>query len=250
MRGATAAVGLVGILMVAPLWAGERHSRSPGPMPEKVLTALMKGNERFAAGHPTHPHTERRRVQETGTRGQHPQAVVLTCSDSRVSPELLFDQGIGDLFTIRVAGNVANEDEAASVEYAAEHLAVPVCVVLGHTGCGAVSAVAHGEPLPRTFDHLLSPVRAAVAELHRTRPALHGEALVGEAIRANVWRAAADLLRGNAVLRERARRGKLVVVGALYDTRTGTVRWLGHHANERALLTGTVRAPHDSRTRR
>jgi carbonic anhydrase len=161
--------------------------------------------------------------------------VVLACSDSRVSPELLFDQGIGDLFSIRVAGNVANEDEAASVEYAADHLGVPVCVVLGHTGCGAVAAVTHGERLPHRFDHLLGPVRETVDKLHASRPSLRGPALDAEAVRANVWRATADLLHDEAI-RERVRKRKLVVLGAVYDTQTGKVHWLGHHPEEKRLV--------------
>lgn len=221
-------------LAMTPLGAAEMHHKPAAPGP--VLAELQAGNRRFVAGRAKHPHTEPGRVRETGAHGQHPRAVVLACADSRVSPELVFDQGIGDLFTIRVAGNVANEDEAASVEYAAEHLGTSVCVVLGHTGCGAVTAVAHGDALPKRFDHLLSPIRHSVNRLRKERPSLHGAALVDAAVRANVWEAAADLLQHNEALRARAQAGKLTVIGAVYDTRTGTVRWLGHHPDERTLL--------------
>jgi carbonic anhydrase len=220
---------------LSPLYAGEHHPAQTGSA-QSALTALADGNHRFTSGHSKHPHMDRSRIRDTGAHGQHPQAVILTCADSRVSPELLFDQGIGDLFTIRVAGNVANEDEVASVEYAADHLGVPLCVVLGHTGCGAVTAVVKHDKLPASYDHLLSPIRATVREHHRKRPGLTGETLIAEAVRANVWHATADLLQHDETLRKKARTGKLAVVGAVYDTHTGTVRWLGHHPNEKALL--------------
>jgi len=243
MRFSRTTFVLVSLLATAPVVAEEHHVPAP-PSGTKVISALLEGNRRFLAGHAKHPHTERRYVRETGIHGQHPQAVVLTCADSRVSPEILFDQGIGDLFTIRVAGNVANEDEAASVEYAAEHLDVPVCVVLGHTGCGAVTAVVRGEKLPHSFDHLLTPIQATVRDLRRAQPKLRGDALTGMAVRANVWHAVADLLRENGALRDRARTGRLAIVGAVYDTSTGTVQWLGHHPGEEGLL---AKAPRDQK---
>jgi len=220
---------------VAPLYAGEHTAPKAAP-PQHTVAALAAGNRRFMTGHARHPHMDRIRVRETGSHGQHPQAVILSCADSRVSPELVFDQGIGDLFTIRVAGNVANEDEVASVEYATDHLGVALCVVLGHTGCGAVTAVVKHEKLPNTFDHLLSPIRASVRDLRTKRPTLSGEALIEESVRANVWHSTADLLQHDDVLRKKVRAGTLVIVGAVYDTHTGHVAWLGHHPDERALL--------------
>lgn len=235
MRFSRAAAVLACVLAVTPLAAEEQHALAP-LSGAKVISALAEGNRRFTAGHARHPHADRRRIRETDLHGQHPQAVVLTCADSRVSPEVVLDQGIGDLFSIRVAGNVANEDEAASVEYAVEHLGVPVCVVLGHTGCGAVTAVVRGDKLPHSFGHLLSPIRETVRDLRRARPTLQGEALIGEAVQANVWRAVADLLSENDALRDRARTGRLAIVGAVYEIRTGAVRWLGHHPRETVLL--------------
>ncbi len=216
----------------------ERSGRTMSP--KSILTHLTDGNRRFAAGHARHPHGDRQRVRETGLHGQHPPVVVLCCADSRVSPELVFDQGIGDVFTVRVAGNVANEDEMASVEYAVEHLGASVCVVLGHTGCGAVTAAAKHDKLPDRFNHLLAPVRATVDELEHRHPGLKGEALVARAVEANIWRSAADLLRNDPELRERVHSGKLVLVGALYDTHSGAVKWLGHHPDERHLANPTA----------
>ncbi len=233
--GATICLALA--LLAWPTLVQAEHP-APGPAidPQRVLLSLMAGNRRFATGHAVHPHAERARIRETGWHGQHPQAVVLACADSRVCPEILFDQGVGDLFTIRVAGNVGNEDEAASVEYAADHLEVPVCVVLGHTGCGAVTAVVRKEPLHGSFDHLLAHTREAVGALRKKRPDLTGTALLDEAVRANIWEAIEDLLQESPALVERARTGKLRIVGAVYDTRSGKVHWMGRHPRENALL--------------
>lgn len=230
-----AAALLMPLALAAPLAAGP-HGQPSQPSARATLVQLKQGNGRFVAGTAKHPHSEPARVRETGTHGQHPQVVVLTCADSRVAPELVFDQGIGDLFTIRVAGNVANEDEVASVEYAVEHLGVRLCVVLGHTGCGAVTAAVKGEKLPHRFDHLLSPVRVAVARLRKQQPSLRGEALINQAVRENVWGAVSDLLQQDPALRDDVRVGTLEVVGAVYDTRTGAVRWLGRHPRQPALV--------------
>jgi carbonic anhydrase len=106
---------------------------------EGAWRKLAEGNHRFVTGHQTHPH-ESLRWRESLVNGQHPFAVVLGCADSRVPPELVFDTGLGDLFTIRAAGEVLDNSVLGSVEYAVEHLGVPLVVVLGHAKCGAVSA--------------------------------------------------------------------------------------------------------------
>ncbi len=112
---------------------------------DEAMARLEAGNRRFCAGQSLHPQQQAERREETATQGQHPFAIVLSCSDSRVPPELLFDQGIGDLFVVRVAGNVAATDEIATIEYGAEHLGAQLCVVMGHSRCGAVTAVINGD---------------------------------------------------------------------------------------------------------
>src|SRR5262245_25718803 len=109
------------------------------PTADEVIALLVKGNERFAADQPAHPHEGSARRAEVST-AQHPLATIISCSDSRVPPEILFDVGIGDLFIARVIGNIGGADETASSEYGVEHLETPLFVVLGHTGCGAVTA--------------------------------------------------------------------------------------------------------------
>jgi len=159
----------------------------PGVSADDALAMLKEGNDRFAAGKSGYPNTAANRRQETASGGQHPFATVLSCSDSRVPVEYIFDRGIGDLFVIRVAGNVADTDEIATAEYGVDHLGTPVLMVLGHTRCGAVTAVAtgaqvHGK-LPQLVDNIVPAVRKAQTE----RPDLKGDALVNEAITNNIW---------------------------------------------------------------
>src|SRR5262245_9735575 len=133
----------------------------PPPTAATALAALKAGNQRHVSAHYSHPHqTVAYRQQLSG--GQHPQHSVLTCADSRVAPEIIFDQGLGDLFDVRVAGNVAGNDEIASLEYAAEHLHTPVIVVMGHQKCGAVSAAVEGGEAAGHLSALITPISSAV----------------------------------------------------------------------------------------
>lgn len=196
------------------------------PTADHVHRELVQGNLRFASGRARHPHSSPAWVRRTSRFGQHPHAAVLCCSDSRVAPEILFDQGIGDLFTVRVAGNVVNEDELASIEYAVEHLSVPLCVVLGHSNCGAVTAVVEGETLPVEIDHLVVHIREAHEQTKQRFPNLPHRELIKATVRANVVRAMEGLLAGPWVLRDRVARGTLRVEGGTYDLETGRVSWI------------------------
>ena len=206
------------------------------PGPDAVLAALREGNHRFAANHARHPHAGMVRVRQTWKEGQHPQAVVLCCSDSRVVPEIVFDQGLGDLFAVRVAGNVANEDEVASVEYAVEHLGVGVCVVLGHYECGAVTAVVRGEALPPEIEHLVAHIRTARQSVEQHQSPAGEKALIQSIVRANVWQSIHDLLENGAILRDHVRRNHLRIVGAVYRIADGKVEWMGLHPQQSQLL--------------
>jgi carbonic anhydrase len=151
---------------------------------------------------------------------------VLGCSDSRVPPELLFDQGFGDLFVIRVAGNVLDDDVLGSIEYAAEHLGTPLVAVLGHENCGAVIA-AMGEPeelehLPGELSSLLHHMQERIAEVPAELPK---HERVAACVETNA-RWAAARLRENHVLAERIRDGRLAVVTGVYDLDSGAVRWI------------------------
>lgn len=194
----------------------------------EALERLREGNGRFAADASTDPtRTSPARCREL-VEGQDPFAVILGCSDSRVPTEIIFDQGFGDLFVIRVAGNVIAPSLIGSVEFAVDNFDVRLVVVLGHSGCGAIEATLDqldrptAELSPNLRD-IVERIRPAVEELRTPDLRSDRDALRAHAIRANV-RASADQLRhGSAVLERAAQQDGLLVVGAEYDLRTGVV---------------------------
>jgi carbonic anhydrase len=193
---------------------------SDSPTADAVLAELKAGNDHHATKHYAHPHETVERQREL-TAGQHPHATVLACADSRVPPEIVFDQGLGDLFVIRVAGNIAADDELASIEYAAEHLSVPVVVVLGHQKCGAVTAAVEGGEAPGHLPALMKLLAPAVAKSN----GMPGDR-VSNAVRLNV-QLVVDQLRGSRpVLSELVAQNKVHVVGGVYSLETGRVDWL------------------------
>ncbi len=182
--------------------------------PDGARRALERGNARFldelaASGSPTPEHFE-----GLVSNGQHPIAVVLTCSDSRVQPVLSFGMHMGDLFVVRAIGGFVGEVEEASIEYGVGHLGAPLVVVLGHTHCGLVKAALDGDA-----EGAVGAVAARVAA------SLHGVRDPREAERINVRASVEHLLR-NAVVAERVAAGALEVCGAVYDIATGRVEWL------------------------
>ncbi|MFP4381530.1 MAG: carbonic anhydrase [Candidatus Sumerlaeia bacterium] len=218
--------------------AGSSSSEmSPSEMsPSEALFRLKRGNERFWVNKVKSPHQDAGRRFEVSVGGQHPFATVITCSDSRVPVEILFDQGIGDIFVIRVAGNVCGTDEIGSIEYGVDHLATPVLVVLGHSQCGAVTDVAKGEKVEGNLPALTEKIIPAVNRARQMHPNLEGEAFITEAIRENVWKGIEDLLSHSDVTRKRVRGGKLKIIGAFYDIQSGQVEWLGEHPRQAALM--------------
>lgn len=185
---------------------------------QEALQRLLQGNERFATGDAKHPEqgADRRAAL---TSGQAPWAIVHGCADSRVPPELLFDAGLGELFVTRVAGNVADTASIASMQYAVEHLQVPLLVVLGHSGCGAVTAALQ-ESTPS--GHLGTLVSALRAPLTATPPGT--EDRLAQAVLANVRHVVAHLQSGEPTLAAAVRRGSVRVVGMVYDLGSGRVR--------------------------
>ncbi|HLP09696.1 MAG TPA: methyl-accepting chemotaxis protein [Opitutaceae bacterium] len=225
------------------------------PSPTDSLQALRDGNARFASGAGQHPHQDAtRRAEVTG--GQTPFATVLTCADSRVPAEVLFDQGIGDIFVVRVAGNVADTDEIGTIEYGVGHLHTPLLVVLGHSGCGAVKAVVEGATVHGCIPELVDNIIPAVERARAANPSADAAHLMPEAVKANVLVAIEDLLKRSAEARELVQAGKLQIVGAIYDLATGKVDWLGAHPEQARLLAAagpaeahtTGAAPHTSET--
>jgi carbonic anhydrase len=179
----------------------------------------MAGNERFVDDK-----TNARALAELRqslAKGQHPKAIVLSCSDSRVPPEILFDQSLGDLFVVRAAGNIADAIGLGSMEYAYEHLGSTVLIVLGHSKCGAVNATLSGEKMPTSnLQALVDQISPAVAKV---KDSAKGDALLEAAVKENVHQSAKDVLAHSDVLRHAKEEGKLTVFEAEYDLDTGKV---------------------------
>lgn len=197
-----------------------------GPLPaEEALKQLMEGNKRFLRGESVHPH-ESADYRLSVVDEQRPLAVVLTCSDSRVKPSLVFDQGFGDIFVVMVAGGVVGEDVAGSIEYAVEHLGTSLVIVMGHQNCGAVTAAYHtyvardlGRREPHEIETLLMRIEPATRDLDASLPV---DDQIDAAIRANVD-VAVDHLRRFPSLRNALESGRAEIRGAYYNLATGVV---------------------------
>ena len=199
----------------------EHADAAPKVAPTEALARLKAGNQRFVASKLEHPRQTAKRRTELATT-QHPFAVVLGCADSRTSPEVVFDQGLGDLFVIRVAGNVLNDETVGSIEYAVDHLGAQLIVVLGHERCGAIQAAretiaAKGE----APGHIQSLVKAIAPAVEATTGA-DAEATA----KANELNVVKELRESAPMLKEMVEKGTVVVVAAHYDLDTGAVEVL------------------------
>jgi carbonic anhydrase len=221
------------VLALTALPAAASGKAAAKPSPDETVTMLKAGNARFVEGKSKHPHTDAARLHQAGTenQGNHAYATVITCSDSRVPVEIVFDAGVMDIFVIRVAGNVCDVDERGSIEYGLAHVNTPVLVVLGHTQCGAVTAVTqavlgHGHPLEANIPPLVDNIEPAVRAAMASHPKVKGTDIIPYAIEQNVWQGIDDLFMHSAATREIVKSGKAKVVGAIYDVGTGKVKWL------------------------
>ncbi|HET7608599.1 MAG TPA: carbonic anhydrase [Gammaproteobacteria bacterium] len=195
----------------------------------KALEQLRAGNRRFVAERQRDGRTGATRREEV-TERQEPFAIVLGCSDSRVPAEIVFDQGLGDLFVIRVAGNIVAPSQIGSVEFAAEQFKTRLVVVLGHTGCGAIDATIEQLTRPvekqsRNLRAIVDRVRPSVEPLLATPLRDDPSALVRNAVRANVRASASHLRHGSEILEQLIERDGLLVVGAEYSLETGVVEF-------------------------
>lgn len=200
------------------------HDAHPSVPSEEALARLMAGNERYAMGHASHPHLGAPRRIEVAA-GQHPIAAILACADSRVAPELIFDQGLGDLFVVRVAGNVVDDPVLASLEYAVIHLGCSLIMTLGHERCGAVRATADalaGKGDPADAGTRIGALAALIAPAVRTVPAGVADPL-DAAVSLNAARAAQEVFAQSSPLRTRVLSGSLKIVAARYDLDDGRV---------------------------
>ncbi|MBW4695752.1 MAG: carbonic anhydrase [Lyngbya sp. HA4199-MV5] len=191
----------------------------PALSPDAALKKLMEGNQRFVQHQPQYPDQSAKRLEEVA-QVQHPFATVLSCADSRVPAEIVFDQGIGDIFDVRIAGNIATPEAIGSIEYAVALVGTPLLMVLGHERCGAVTAAVKNEPLPGAISTFVTPILPAVKRV-KDQP---GDA-VDNAVAANV-RYQIEQLQRSSLLTERVQSGKLKIVGGRYDLDTGTVTML------------------------
>jgi carbonic anhydrase len=205
------------IVIFSMSFAASANEEKPAMSADKAQKILLDGNKRFVESKTVHANQTAKRRTEVAT-GQNPFAVIVSCSDSRVPPEILFDQGIGDLFVIRLAGNVLNDMALGSIEYAVEHLGCQYIMVLGHERCGAVAAAVKGGHAPGHIPSIIKAIAPAVDKA-RYKPGDVAEM----AMRENVAQVVHELKTSYPILEERVQKGTLVVTGARYDLDDGSV---------------------------
>ena len=208
---------LILLLAGAGAWA---QQPAAGPAADEALARLMAGNQRYVRHKEQHPDQSLARRKELEA-GQHPFAVILGCADSRVSPELLFDEGLGDLFVIRVAGNIVDDAVLGSIEYAVEHLGTKLIMVLGHEKCGAVSAAVEGGIAPGHIKALVAAIQPSVeASAKEPGDRIHN------CVIANARRVARQVRESEPVLKDAVEKHGVRVVAADYALDTGKVNLL------------------------
>jgi carbonic anhydrase len=224
--------GLIGggLALAAAGVAPSRAAEAPPPgaanaiHPAAALQLLIDGNRRYAANKPVNLDYSHNRAERAAS--QYPIAAVLSCADSRVAPELIFDQGPGQVFVVRIAGNFVSLDGLASLEYAVHFLGAPLVFVLGHSGCGAIAAaikvLQEGVSLPGQLPHLIRDLKPAVRAAIDRKP----KDLLAQATRENVRMNVAELNADQPILAGAVARGTVMVAGGIYDIATGLVTLL------------------------
>ncbi len=210
---------------------------------DSAIMLLKNGNDRFVNGKSQHLREDQERRTLTTVHGQHPFATILSCSDSRVPLEVIFDAGIGELFVIRVAGNVADGDELGSIEYGVGHLQTPLLLVLGHTKCGAVTAAVQNSKVEGNILNLINKIKPVVGKTMKNHPLLTGDSLILAATSANVWQSIENILTKSEEIRHKVKNGELKIIGGIYDIETGKVSIMGQHPHEDKLLKFTEEIP-------
>ncbi|MCL2347838.1 MAG: carbonic anhydrase [Planctomycetaceae bacterium] len=204
---------------------------------ERALQILQEGNARFVAGKRDHPHEFLTRAQETAEYGQRPIATFLSCSDSRVPLEIIFDQNIGDLFSIRVVGNICRDSQLGSIEFGVKYAETQLCVVLGHTKCGAITAACTGQGLEENIQALMQSITPAL-ERAEALTGKTGSEIIEVCCLENVFVQIETMFKKSSVLRQAAICGELSIIGAVYDIETGLVTFLGPHPRNDRLVHG------------
>lgn len=216
--GGLAATGGIAALRTATSASAVGAEVDPASLdPRAALDFLYTGNRRFVAGETLAPNRDMARLREVAPR-QTPFAAFLGCADSRVPIEIIFDQGFGDLFVTRIAGNVAATENIASLEFATQVLGAKVLYVLGHTSCGAVAAAVQAQPVPGQISALFQHIRPAVR-------AAKGD--VAAAVRENVRLQAQTLVEASPVIAALVKAGTVLVAGGIFDLESGRVDPVG-----------------------
>jgi carbonic anhydrase len=216
-RSTTGLTILAALLLVTSCATDQKQAATPPA--DDPLTLLEQGNQRFIEGNRRSADFVQERTVLAG--GQHPYAVVLTCADSRVPPELIFDESLGRLFVIRVAGNVVDPVVLGSIEYAVEHLHTHLLLVMGHDSCGAVQAAMQGGAVPPNIQAMLAPLAPVVAKVKAEQH--EGADALAAAVRENVVEQVKQATAESAVLAEAVEHHHLQIVGAVYHLASGKV---------------------------
>jgi len=212
---------LVPIIFISLLFSCKQNQEKDQVTALTPLEKLKVGNERFVSGHPVHPDETLDRIREL-KKGQNPFVVVVSCSDSRLPPELIFDQGLGDVFSIRTAGNVIGDYELGSIEYAVEHLHCKLIVVLGHENCGAIQAYATSGN-EKHNDHIQTLVDYIAAEEEEKIVPDSLRSNIDILVKANIAHAVNLLSSSTPVLKPLVDKNEIKIIGAYYDLDSGNV---------------------------
>lgn len=191
--------------------------------PAEAIELLKKGNERFVSNLKVNRNLLQQ-VNETSD-GQHPFAVVISCMDSRTSAELIFDQGLGDIFSIRIAGNVINEDILGSAEFGCKAVGAKIILVLGHTNCGAIKGAVDNVELGH-LHFITHKIKRCLPHIKEVHPTIQKEALCNEVMKENVLQGIRDLKHSSTILAEMCYQGEIKIVGGIYDISTGIVEFI------------------------
>ena len=229
----TKAVGFIVALALSGCAATSSSKSEPGQSlsssgisPGEARAELVAGNKRFLDGGMEAHAWQQSSVIKTGTYGQSPSVGILACADSRIPVEIIFDQGVGDLFVVRVAGNIDTPQGNGTFEYGLKALGVHTIVVLGHTKCGAVVATIAGKPLPSNMGSLASGIQPALKGVLPAATDNPSQELITTCCEANVRYQMKKLRADSAVLRDAEKKGELVILGAMYDVDNGRVTFL------------------------
>lgn len=225
MNGKRFFTSIASFVAVLAIWCGPAAaSEGTGVTADEALQKLMDGNKHYVAQQMTSQKMCSIGVRESLTKGQKPYAIVLSCSDSRVPPEIIFDKGLGEIFVVRVAGNVPDPIVLGSIEYAAEHLGSPLIMVLGHERCGAVTAAVDAKGKPEgNIGAIVKTIAPAVAQAKKEYKGKDKAQLIETAIDDNVKLVEANLTKKSTVLKHLVKEGKIKIVAAKYDLDDGKV---------------------------